>query len=113
LDDWKRGYTKFETIINVHHEFKLEYIVKPHDDESIGRWYELIRETGNVERRYSTGLPRISHEGVIHVRLAFICSPEKLTSRARTVLQIPRSPTLHSGCRFYKGLIKRGSTIDR
>lgn len=54
------------------------------------RWYKQFKETGNVERRHSTGQPRRFDEDVDRVRQVLTWSQKKSISQTSTELQMPQ-----------------------
>lgn len=80
-----------KSVITVQRRFRLEYGRDPPSNNSIKRWYQQFKDTGNVLHMKGAGRPTVSEEVVDRVREAFLRSPRKSTRRASLELGIPQS----------------------
>lgn len=85
-------FAELKSIVSVQRRFRQTYVgqIAP-DDKAIRRWFNQFRETGNVEKKHSTGRPRTSEENVERIRQSCVRSPKKSIARRSLELQIPKT----------------------
>lgn len=83
-------YARCLSVVTVQRAFRREYEIAPPGHQSILRWYRNFKTTGVLEKRKSTGRPRVSDATVDAVRQCFVQSPQQSTSQAGRALGMPQ-----------------------